>query len=31
VRYYALYHMNTATPAKRSRFLAKIRKEMARF
>jgi NAD(P)H dehydrogenase (quinone) len=31
VRYYALYHMNTATPARRSRFLAKVRQEMARF
>ena len=31
VRYYALYHMNTATPAKRGRFLAKVRREMARF
>jgi putative NADPH-quinone reductase len=31
VRYHALYHMNTATPAKRSRFLSKIRREMQRF
>lgn len=30
-RYYALYHINTATPEKRSRFLAKVRREMARF
>jgi NAD(P)H dehydrogenase (quinone) len=31
VRYYALYHMNVATDAQRGRFLAKIRREMARF
>ena len=31
VRYHALYHMNTATPAKRSGFLAKVRREMERF
>jgi NAD(P)H dehydrogenase (quinone) len=31
VRYYALYHMNTATPARRCRFLAKVRLEMTRF
>ena len=31
VRYYALYHMNTATPERRGRFLARVRKEMARF
>jgi NAD(P)H dehydrogenase (quinone) len=31
VRYHALYHMNIATPAKRGRFLAKVRREMARF
>ncbi len=31
VRYHALYHMNTATPAKRSDFLAKVRREMERF
>jgi len=31
VRYHALYHMNTATPARRARFLAKVRREMARF
>ncbi len=31
VRYYALYHMNIATPAKRSGFLAKVRREMTRF
>jgi NAD(P)H dehydrogenase (quinone) len=31
VRYYALYHMNVATPAKRSRFLAKVRRGMERF
>ena len=30
VRYYALYHMNTATLARRERFLAKVRREMAR-
>jgi putative NADPH-quinone reductase len=31
VRYHALYHMNTATPGKRSGFLAKVRREMERF
>jgi NAD(P)H dehydrogenase (quinone) len=31
VRYYALYHMNVATDAQRARFLAKVRREMARF
>ena len=31
VRYYALYHMNVATQLKRSRFLAKVRREMSRF
>lgn len=31
VRYHALYHMNTATAARRARFLAKVRQEMARF
>lgn len=31
VSYYALYHMNIATDAHRARFLAKIRREMARF
>jgi NAD(P)H dehydrogenase (quinone) len=31
VRYYALYHMNTATSARRKRFLAKVRQEMMRF
>jgi NAD(P)H dehydrogenase (quinone) len=31
VSYYALYHMNVATDAQRARFLAKIRREMARF
>jgi NAD(P)H dehydrogenase (quinone) len=31
VHYYALYHMNVATDAQRGRFLAKIRREMARF
>ena len=31
VRYHALYHMNTATLARRNRFLAKVRKEMQRF
>ena len=31
VRYYALYHMNTATLARRERFLAKVRQKMARF
>jgi NAD(P)H dehydrogenase (quinone) len=31
VRYYALYHMNVATHPKRSRFLAKVRREMSRF
>lgn len=31
VRYYALYHMNTATPERRGRFLAKVRREMERF
>lgn len=30
-RYHALYHMNVATPAKRARFLAKVRREMRRF
>jgi NAD(P)H dehydrogenase (quinone) len=30
VRYYAIYHMNTATLARRERFLAKVRREMAR-
>lgn len=30
-RYHALYHINTATPEKRSRFLVKVRREMARF
>jgi NAD(P)H dehydrogenase (quinone) len=30
VRYHALYHMNTATLARRQRFLAKVRQEMAR-
>jgi NAD(P)H dehydrogenase (quinone) len=31
VSYYALYHMNVATDVQRARFLAKIRREMARF
>jgi NAD(P)H dehydrogenase (quinone) len=31
VRYYALYHMNTATAARRGRFLAKVRRQMERF
>ena len=31
VSYHALYHMNTATLARRARFLAKIRGEMLRF
>jgi NAD(P)H dehydrogenase (quinone) len=31
VRYHALYHMNTATPERRARFLATVRKQMARF
>jgi len=31
VRYHALYHMNVATPEKRNRFLAQIRREMRRF
>jgi NAD(P)H dehydrogenase (quinone) len=31
VRYHALYHMNVATPEKRHRFLAKVRREMSRF
>ncbi|RZN36151.1 NAD(P)H-dependent oxidoreductase [Bradyrhizobium sp. Leo121] len=31
VNYYALYHMNVATDAQRGRFLAKIRRDMARF
>jgi NAD(P)H dehydrogenase (quinone) len=31
VRYYALYHMNIATPEKRRSFLAKVRREMSRF
>ncbi|WP_407178642.1 NAD(P)H-dependent oxidoreductase [Bradyrhizobium sp. STM 3562] len=31
VRYHALYHMNIATPTQRSRFLAKVRREMSRF
>jgi putative NADPH-quinone reductase len=31
VRYHALYHMNTATLARRNRFLAKVRQEMMRF
>lgn len=31
VRYHALYHMNTATAARRSRFLARVRREMERF
>ena len=31
VRYHALYHMNTASPERRGRFLAKVRREMARF
>lgn len=31
VRYHALYHMNIATVAQRSRFLAKVRREMERF
>jgi NAD(P)H dehydrogenase (quinone) len=31
VSYYALYHMNTATLERRTRFLAKVRREMARF
>jgi NAD(P)H dehydrogenase (quinone) len=31
VRYYALYHMNVATPEKRSRFLVQVRREMERF
>ena len=30
VRYHALYHMNTATAARRGRFLAKVRCEMER-
>lgn len=31
VRYHALYHMNTATAERRARFLATVRREMARF
>jgi hypothetical protein len=31
VRYHALYQMNIATAAKRSRFLAEVRREMQRF
>ena len=31
VRYYALYHMNTATQAQRERFMGKVRREMERF
>ena len=31
VRYHALYHMNIATVAQRSRFLAKVRRNMERF
>jgi NAD(P)H dehydrogenase (quinone) len=31
VRYHALYHMNVATPEKRSRFLARVRQELERF
>jgi putative NADPH-quinone reductase len=31
VRYHALYHMNTATSERRSRFLVKVRREMERF
>jgi putative NADPH-quinone reductase len=31
VRYHALYHMNTASAARRGAFLAKVRREMARF
>jgi NAD(P)H dehydrogenase (quinone) len=31
VRYYALYHMNVATPKKRSRFLTRVRREMRLF
>ena len=31
VSYHALYHMNVATPEKRSRFLALVRMEMRRF
>jgi NAD(P)H dehydrogenase (quinone) len=31
VRYYALYHMNVATESKRSRFLARLRRDMSRF
>ena len=30
-RYHALYHMNVATPEKRNRFLALVRREMRRF
>jgi NAD(P)H dehydrogenase (quinone) len=31
VHYHALYHMNVASAEKRSRFLAKVRREMSRF
>ena len=31
VRYHALYHMNTASEAKRLRFLATVRRQMERF
>ncbi|MBV8925563.1 MAG: NAD(P)H-dependent oxidoreductase [Bradyrhizobium sp.] len=31
VRYHALYHMNVATAEQRSRFLARVRREMRRF
>jgi NAD(P)H dehydrogenase (quinone) len=31
VRYYALYHMNTAGAARRGSFLARVRREMERF
>jgi len=31
VRYHALYHMNTASAARRGGFLARVRREMERF
>jgi NAD(P)H dehydrogenase (quinone) len=31
VRYHELYHMNTATPARRGRFLVRVRRAMERF
>jgi hypothetical protein len=31
VQYHALYDMNRATEAQRGKFLAKVRREMARF